>query len=389
MALVLLTGVYSPSPESIVPSPGLTRRLHVQAAPASLRVKSQHLRKQNGCIFSDRSIKAHILSILIQRGYHVITTARSEEKASSIMAAFPDAKLRVVVIPDIAAKGAFDEVAKTAGLEYVLHTASPFHFNWSDAKTELLDPAISGTRSILESMHVFGSQVKRVVITSSFVSMMAPGSMQDASKVFDESDWNPITYEQGLAGDKAMAYRASKTVAERSAWQFVDESRPRFDIVTLCPPLVFGPVTPAQARAQALTAATLDGVNTSNQRFVHLLQGKWKGGIPATLGVNFFVDVRDLAFAHVAAMETDEAGGKRFLCSGGKFCDADIVHAARRGLPHLSDALFPPEGATGGEYPAVMPECDNSRATSVLGVKWTGIEKCTVDTLASLLAVQS
>ncbi|KAG5913226.1 hypothetical protein E4U53_004950 [Claviceps sorghi] len=210
--------------------------------------------------------------------------------------------------------------------------------------------------------------------------MIAPGAMQDASKVFDESDWNPITYEQGLAGDKAAAYRASKTIAERSAWQFVDEVRPRFDMVTLCPPLVFGPV------AHALR--TLDGINTSNQRFVDLVQGRWNKEILPTLGVNFFVDVRDLAAAHVAAMETAEAGGKRFLCSGGRFCNREIVDAARRAFPQLG-ALLPPEDAPGGEYPAVMPACDSSLATNMLGIKWTGIERCTVDTIHSLLAVGS
>ncbi|KAG5989605.1 hypothetical protein E4U54_004294 [Claviceps lovelessii] len=326
-------------------------------------------------------VASHILQILIHRGYRVITTARSEEKAKSIEAAFPDAKLRVVIIPDIAARGAFDEVAKTAGLEYVLHTASPFHFNWTDAQTELLDPAISGTRSILQSMHLYAPQVRRIVITSSFVSMMAPGAMQDASKVFDESDWNPITYQQGLAGDKAAAYRASKTVAERSAWQFVDEARPRFDVVTLCPPLVFGPV------AHAL--GTLGGINTSNQRFVDLLQGKWKEEILPTLGVNFFVDVRDLALAHVAAMETADAGGKRFLCSGGRFCNRDIVRAARAAFAQQLGPVLPPETARGGEYPDAMPTCDTSRATEMLGMKWTGIEKCTVDTIRSLLAIHA
>ncbi|KAG5924284.1 hypothetical protein E4U42_004701 [Claviceps africana] len=315
-------------------------------------------------------VTAHILKILLGRGYHVVTTVRSEDKAKSIEAAFPEAKLRVVIVPDMAAEGAFDEVAQTAGLEYVLH----------NAKTELLDPAIRGTRSILQSMHAFAPQVRRVVITSSLVSVTEPSAMKDASKVFDESDWNPITYEQGLAGDKAAAYRASKTMAERSAWQFVDEARPRFDVVTLCPPLVFGPV------AHALPA--LDGINTSNQRFVDLVQGKWRREILPTLGANFFVDVRDLASAHVAAMETAEAGGKRFLCSGGRFCDREIVEAARRAFPQLG-ALLPPEDAPGGDYPAVMSAFDSSLATKILRVEWTGIERCAVDTIQSLLAVGS
>ncbi|KAG5939432.1 hypothetical protein E4U53_007809, partial [Claviceps sorghi] len=72
-------------------------------------------------LVTDHSWEAHILKILLGRGYHVITTARSDDKAKSIEAAFPDAKLQVAIVPDMAADGAFDEVAKTAGLEYVLH----------------------------------------------------------------------------------------------------------------------------------------------------------------------------------------------------------------------------------------------------------------------------
>lgn len=87
--------------------------------------------------------------------------------------------------------------------------ASPFHFNWSDAKSELLDPAIKGTTSVLRSIHTFAPGVKRAGVTSSFVAMIPSSGMDDASKVFNKSDWNPITYEEGLKGDKAAAYRAS------------------------------------------------------------------------------------------------------------------------------------------------------------------------------------
>ena len=208
--------------------------------------------------------------------------------------------------------------------------------------------------------------------------MITPGSMQDVSKVFDESDWNPITYEEGLKGDKATAYRASKTLAERSAWSFVDDTKPKFDLTTLCPPLVFGPVA---HWLQSLTA-----INTSNQRFVDLLQGRWKDEILPTLGVNFFVDVRDLAFAHVAAMERKEAGGRRFLCSGGRFCNREIVDAARVAFPQLKE-LIPAVSVQGGGYPLVMPRCDNSSTTKILGVEWISIEKCTVDTIESMLSV--
>ncbi|KAI0602331.1 NAD dependent epimerase/dehydratase [Biscogniauxia sp. FL1348] len=320
-------------------------------------------------------IAAHVLELLLKRGHEVITTVRSEDKASKIRAAHPNAKLTVVIVPDIAQPGAFDEVAKTPGLDYVQHTASPFHYNWSDAKTELLDPAIKGTTSILEAVKKYAPTVKRIVITSSFASILSTEALQNPKKVFSEADWNPDTYEDGLNGTKAIAYRVSKTVAERTGWDFVEREKPNFDLATICPPLVFGPVVHH--------LNSLSAINTSNERFVQLIQGKWKSEIPPT-GVYLWVDVRDVALAHVNAMERPEAGGKRFFITAGNFSNRDLVAAARKNFPSLASQL-PDESVKGGEYPEEgVYGYDNSRATKILGIEWIPLEKSATDTIKSL-----
>ncbi|KAI0971257.1 hypothetical protein F4678DRAFT_434254 [Xylaria arbuscula] len=319
-------------------------------------------------------IAMHILDLLIQRGYEVVTTVRTEEKASSIRKAHPNANISFVIVPDIAQSGAFNEAVKIPGLDVVLHTASPFHFNFTDAKTEILDPAITGTTSILKAIKEHAPSVKRVVVTSSFVAILSEAGLKDPNKIFTEDDWNPVTYNEGAeSGDKGTAYRASKTLAERAAWSFMEEEKPSFDLVTICPPLVFGPVAPGAGP-----------VNTSNSRFMELIQGKWRYEILPSIGVNVFVHVRDVAFAHVAAMERPEAGGQRFFCASGNFCNRDIATAARAHFPELLEVL-PSEDAPGGGYGAVIPGFSNARATEVLGIKWTGIEKTAVDTIQSLL----
>lgn len=232
----------------------------------------------------------------------------------------------------------------------------------------------------MKAIKKFARGVKRVVVTSSFVSIMSAEGLLDANKVFTEDDWNPLTYEDGLGSNKGTSYRVSKTLAERSAWKFVEEETPNFDLVTICPPLIFGPIVHH--------LSSLSAINTSNERFVDLIQGKWKNEILPTMGVNFWVDVRDVALAHVAAFEKPDAGGKRFICSAGKFCNRDIVAAARKNFTELQDKI-PSEEVKGGNYPPVVPGCDNSRATEILGIDWIDIEKCTVDTIKSLLAVSS
>ena len=95
-------------------------------------------------------IAAHILDILLEHGHTVFTTVRSEEKAAYIKKSHPntpEGKLNFRIVPDIAVPGAFDEAVKIEGLEAVIHTASPFHFNVTDTKKDLLDPAIIGNFS--------------------------------------------------------------------------------------------------------------------------------------------------------------------------------------------------------------------------------------------------
>jgi nucleoside-diphosphate-sugar epimerase len=39
-----------------------------------------------------------------------------------------------------------------------------------------------------------------------------------------------------------MGYRASKTFAEKAAWEFIEKEKPNFTLATINPPMVFGPI---------------------------------------------------------------------------------------------------------------------------------------------------
>lgn len=96
-------------------------------------------------------IAAHILDILLEHGHTVFTTVRTQEKAENIQKAHPNVpedKLSFRIVPDIAIPGAFDEAVRSIeGLEAVIHTASPFHFNVTNTRKDLLDPAIVGKQT--------------------------------------------------------------------------------------------------------------------------------------------------------------------------------------------------------------------------------------------------
>lgn len=104
-----------------------------------------------------------------------------------------------------------------------------------------MDPAIIGTTGILKSIKKSAPSVKRVVITSSFAAIINPSKGDWPGHEYSEDDFNPMTLEDAQANLSA-GYRASKTYAEKAAWDFVEKEKPNFTLATINPPLVFGPI---------------------------------------------------------------------------------------------------------------------------------------------------
>jgi nucleoside-diphosphate-sugar epimerase len=169
-----------------------------------------------------------------------------------------------------------------------------------------------------------------------------------------------------------------QTFAEQAAWEFVEKEKPNFDIATMNPPLVFGPVVHH--------LESLDDLNTSNHIVRDLIQGKiMQDDLPPT-GSFLFTDVRDLALAHVRALEVPEAGGKRFFITAGQYSLKSLVEAIRATHPELGPKL--PKNPI-DDTPADIYGYDNSRAQELLGIKFTSLTDCIGDTTTSLLELIS
>ncbi|KAG8763941.1 methylglyoxal reductase (NADPH-dependent) gre2 [Ceratobasidium sp. 423] len=89
------------------------------------------------------------------------------------------------------------------------------------------------------------------------------------------------------------------------------------------------------------------------------------------VGYRNFVDVRDVALAHVRALEIPEAGGERFIASGGTLCWQDALDA-------LSSPY--PRGTPGSGKGLVHSRYDAGKATKVLGINFKGLEETVRDT---------
>lgn len=112
-------------------------------------------------------IAAHVLDVLLERGHSVVTTVRTSEKGQKILENHKSVskdKLSFAIVEDIAQPGAFDKAVQSdPPFKTVIHTASPFHFNVTDTKKDMLDPAIIGTTGVLKSIKDHAPSVKRVV----------------------------------------------------------------------------------------------------------------------------------------------------------------------------------------------------------------------------------
>lgn len=328
-----------------------------------------------------------------------MTTVRSQDKADKIKKAlskYDTSKLDFAIVEDVAQEGAFDKAVQSSPpFEAVIHTASPFHFKPKDIQKDLLDPAVIGTTGILTSIQKHAPSVKKVVITSSFASIVDGTKGTRPGHTYSEEDWNPITHEQALE-NPSNGYRASKTMAEKAAWDFVKEQKPNFTLSTMCPPLVLGPVVSRHSMTytrhvltmQVHHLASLSKLNTSNERIRDIMHGKQKHELSET-GTYLWIDVRDIALAHVKAIELDVAANKRYFVTSGYFSNKEIAQIIRKNFPKLADGL-PTDDTPGGDYPKDgVYKYDNSRVTKDFGIKWHTLEQSIVDTVKSLEGIEA
>lgn len=208
-----------------------------------------------------------------------------------------------------------------AGCEVVLHTASPFTTAVKDPQRELIDPALLGTRNVLEEASRTAS-VRRVVLTSSCAAIYTDAAdCADApGGVLTEAVWNTT------ASLEHQPYSYSKTLAEQEGWRLA-KAQSRWRLVVVNPSLVIGPGTSP--------LATSESFNIVRQ----LGDGTMKMGAPrAGFGV---VDVRDLAQAHLAAAFIPGAEG-RHIVSGH---DTDLLSVGQSLLPRFGDRFPLPRRA--------------------------------------------
>ena len=221
-------------------------------------------------------IGAHVVCELLKRGYSVRAMLRNTSLASM----FPQSDRLEVVKADLFDVDSLKKAVE--GCEDVIHCAASLYVGAKDVKKEVVDPSVIGVRNLCSVMN----NVKRIVHTSSVAAIRS--SKFENGQVFTNKDWC------NDASETSNAYGFAKSEAEKIMREWVSNRNVR--LVTIHPSIVFGPI---------LHQRHLEGSMSYLKHFVK--------GPPFVLDVHInFVDVRDVAIAHVNALDKGE-NGKRYI----------------------------------------------------------------------------
>lgn len=169
--------------------------------------------------------------------------------------------------------------------------------------------------------------------------------------------------------------------------------------------MVYGPI--------AHFLSSLDTLNTFNERIRDIFLGKHRDSLPP-IEAFIWIDVRDLAFAHIRAAQRSEAAGKRFFITAGRYFNRQIADIIVEEFPDLREKIagkevkgdFDSEGTYRLTFLRIFTfhstssffwliceadhdligtyKYDNSQIRDILGINFRSLKECVVDTVKSL-----
>ncbi|RDX80127.1 Tetraketide alpha-pyrone reductase 1, partial [Mucuna pruriens] len=252
---------------------------------------------------------------------------------------------------DLLEEGSFDSVVD--GCDAVFHTASPVRFVVTDPQAELIDPAVKGTLNVLKSCAKSPS-VKRIVLTSSISAVLFNGRPKTPEVVVDETWFS----DPDVCRELKLWYSVSKALAEDAAWKFVNENN--IDMIVINPTMVSGPLLQPE-------------INGSVEPILNLINGK-----PFPNNSFGWVDVKDVAKAHILAYEIASANGRYCLVER-------VVHNSElaRILRDLYPTLQIPDRCEVDEPYVPTYQISTEKAKKSLGIEFTPLEVSLRETVES------
>ncbi|CAL5423793.1 unnamed protein product [Camellia sinensis] len=305
-------------------------------------------------------IASWLVKLLLQRDYTVRASVRdpcreldANPRKTEHLLALDGAKERLHLFKgNLLEEGSFDSVVD--GCDGVFHTASPCFITTSDPQAELIDPALKGTINVLGSC-AKSPTVKRVVLTSSMAAVECTSRPRAPDEIIDETWFS----DPEFCKENKLWYHLSKTLAEDAGWKFTKEKG--IDMVVINPSVVVGPLL--QPTLNSSAAAILELINGS-QTYPNASYG--------------WINVRDVANAHIQAYEIPSASGRYCLVER-------MAHFSE--VVKILHELYPsfqlPEKAA-DDKPFIPAKPVSKEKAKTLGIDFISLEEGLKETVESL-----
>ncbi|KAK7022956.1 hypothetical protein VNI00_016846 [Paramarasmius palmivorus] len=320
-------------------------------------------------------IGSHIVSQLLAKNIKIRAVVRSANKVKAI---FPDAgsQLEIVELPSLLD----DHTEALKGVSAVIHTAVPGFFNGANSE-ETFKGAYEGTLNIVNQS--IASGIQKIIVTGTVVNLFnADFKNAFGNKVLNEKDFGDIELKdiKPSEQDAFFVYQAAKTVADKKLRDIAQEhpevditvreysfaqAQPDFQLTNtiVIPPMVFGPLVP--------NFPYTPDINQLGTNYVvyELITGDRDGpNAYPSINIGHLVDVRDIAKAHVLALDAPKVPGrhKRMIIHGDIFKWKDAVEVIKKAHPELTQRL--PLADTVAPALTDVP-LDTTFASEVLGLK--------------------
>eukprot|EP00331_Platyophrya_macrostoma_P002661 CAMPEP_0176424174 /NCGR_PEP_ID=MMETSP0127-20121128/10693_1 /TAXON_ID=938130 /ORGANISM="Platyophrya macrostoma, Strain WH" /LENGTH=510 /DNA_ID=CAMNT_0017805207 /DNA_START=79 /DNA_END=1611 /DNA_ORIENTATION=- len=264
-------------------------------------------------------VACHVVAKLLDAGYSVrITVSEPLDSAEQleIYSTVPDAGHRLSITEaSVTNPGAFREVLR--GCKYVVHCGvSPAQ---AQREKDIIRAHLESVAALFDAIRLNGKpSVKRVVLTGSAAAVFHIQDPVPPSGVFNEQMWN--TRATAISDPVPFA----KLSFEREAWRL--QKMFGVELVVMLPSIVIGP---------SLLHETSEAMRTIHD----LASGSPYFPFAPNLYWNF-VDVRDVAEAHVRAMEHPDISEQRIIVSTDCLSLSEIGALIKKSHPHLSPPTY-------------------------------------------------
>jgi dihydroflavonol-4-reductase len=315
-------------------------------------------------------IGLHCIQQLLNQGYQVNGSLRSMDRKSEVIESLENNSTSVEHLSlfelDLMSDDGWDTAME--GCDYVLHVASPFVLS-NESLDFFVKPAVEGATRALKFAQK--NNVKKVVLTSSFAAV---GDTFDGTVSFDESHWSDTT------NDRMSHYSISKTLAEKAAWDYVKDNDVDFKLSVINPTAVIGP-------------SLSKDIGVSNSLILRLLNGS----MPALAKIHIgYVDVRDVAKAHILAMTNSASDGERFIVSEKEMWLHEsaqvLINAGHKAPSRVMPnwflkimAMFNGDMVTISKMAGKSRDCHSTKAKDVLGWNPIPAEDSILETAKQLI----